>query len=442
MFHKLFGNIKLFLKFVRKYGAVTATVYALYKIFPSKFALMNMNDAGVGPPISSAISYEISTRFVMDYLPWVDMGGAKTPRSVPSSVADKSCCIWFVPYWDNVWGGGHYTLFRFANHFAKHGTRQIIFVYNGDDNYRKPEIYQAMLDGALKDCKLEVVVDPKLLPACEGAFATTWQSAYHVRAFPFARKKFYFMQDYESQFYAHGSASMQANNTYSFGFIGICGGTWLKSRYESYGTPALNYIFAADKDIFYPPTPNGKIRSEVKRLFFYGRPSTPRRCFELGMVALKKISEKYPDVEILIAGLSLKSPPPFKATLLGSLTLKETGDLYRTCDVGLAFSGTNLSYIPVELMASGCVVLSNKGPQVEWLCRHNENTYLTDPAPQAVLEAFDELYANAELRQKLVDGGLKTMSTLSWENEIEKIYNYVSENLEDQALPPLKANQA
>lgn len=417
-------KIKDFITYSKKFGYTNTLIFTFFKLFPKSFVLLHQKvNAGTNTvwPEMATVDPVISLNSVLDYKPWTEFGGASEPIS---SSDERDCFIWFVPDWLNVWGGGHYTLFRFANYFAKQGTRNIIYIYN-NSRHTTPEQLQSELDQAVPDCRLEVIIDPQLLPKCSGAIATTWQSAYDVRAFPFAAKKFYFMQDYESQFYAYGTASMQANATYTFGFAGITGGGWLRKCYESHGGSAINYLFATDKNIFYPANSDVSVNKKVSRVFFYGRPSTERRCFDLGMAALKRISESYPDVEIIIAGLDLKAKPPFPATLLGNLTLKETGDLYRTCDIGIAFSGTNLSYLPVELMSSGLPVISNNGPQVEWHCTHMENSYLCDPTPQAVLEAFTSLYNDMELRQKLAHGGLKTMESLTWESQMEKIYNYV-----------------
>lgn len=397
-------------------------MFAMYRLFPRSFSLLSeMATPNSAPQWTglTAVNYEHTIKTVHDYRPWTAYGGLERPRR---KAPDPRTFIWFVPDWLNVWGGGHYTLFRFANHFAKLGSHNIIYIYN-NERHSSPAQLQAELDNALPDCKLQVVIDPKELPSCSGAIATTWQSAYDVRAYPFADRKFYFMQDYESQFYAHGTASMQANATYTFGFVGMTGGGWLKSRYQAHGGTAENYRFAADPGIFYPAD-GGRVRERVQRLFFYGRPSTERRCFELGIASLARIAEKYPEVEIVIAGLDLQVPPPFKATLMGNMSLAATGDLYRTCDVGMAFSGTNLSYLPVELMASGVPVISNNGPQVEWHCKHLENSYLCDPTPTSVLEAFDQLHGDRELRQRLADGGVATMKPLSWEAEMTKAYNH------------------
>ncbi len=336
--------------------------------------------------------------------------------------------IWFVPDWSNVWGGGHYTLFRFANHFANKGNIEtILFIYN-DTGRRAVSEIEAELKTAVKNCKLKVVTSPALLPSCDAAFSTTWQSAYDVKAFPYAKEKFYFMQDYESQFYAYGTQSMQANNSYKFGFHGITGGPWLRQNFEYYGGKAQNYIFSTDKDIFYPRG-NGEVREKVSKIFFYGRHSTERRCFSLGIAALGKIAEAYPDVEIVIAGLKIEEGIlPFKATLLGNLSLEETGNLYRSCDIGIAFSGTNLSYLPVELMASGCPIITNNGPQTEWYCTE-ENSMLVDPVVFSVVEGFEKLYKSKELRQRLVNKGLEKSKDTSWEKEMDKIYDYVVSKL-------------
>lgn len=418
----LLSKARVFGRVVKTDGLTNAITLAGFTLFPRAFAALARRVVSGGSVSElSATNYLYAIQNVQDYKLWTEYGGSDAPATSSDS---QPCYIWFVPDWLNVWGGGHYTLFRFANHFAKGGSRNIIFVYD-NQRHTTPDKLQKELDNALDDCKIEVIVDPKKLPQATGAIATTWQSAYKVRAFPHAQHKFYFMQDYEGLFYAYGTQSMQANATYTFGFSGITGGEWLRQCYESHGGKAINYRFVADTKIFYPA--EAKVRDKVRRLFFYGRPSTERRCFDLGIAALALIKKKYPEVEIIIGGLDLSSPPPFQATLLGNMTLAQTGDLYRTCDIGLAFSGTNLSYLPVELMASGVPVISNNGPHVEWHCQHLENSYLADPVPHAVLAAFEALLESAELRQRLVDGGLETMRGRSWDAEMTRVYDHVSQ---------------
>jgi O-antigen biosynthesis protein len=419
-------NFNFFYKYYKLVGLWQAIIFSLYRLFPHSFILTSGIIIKEYYKIRSAALLESSTDsvYLTSIKDVIDYADLDNKYCTDFRLNDQGAYVWFVPDWSNVYGGGHYTIFRFAQHYASKGISNYIYIYN-NTRHHSGESLQADLNGALRDCKLRVLIDPACIPKCSIAFATTWQSAYHVRSFKDCLKRFYFMQDYESLFYAHGTESMQANNSYTFGFHGITGGSWLKQRYESFGGKAHAYRFAVDKEIFYPAQLSATVRSDVKRFFFYGRPSTERRCFELGISSLKLIAEHYRGVEIIVAGLDLKEPLPFKATLLGNLTLVQTGDLYRTCDLGLAFSGTNLSYLPVELMSSGVPIISNKGDHVEWHCKHLVNSFLADPTPTAIFNAFKSLYDNKQLRQNIVTGGLQTMDQLSWEDEIEKVYDYL-----------------
>jgi glycosyltransferase involved in cell wall biosynthesis len=156
---------------------------------------------------------------------------------------------------------------------------------------------------------------------------------------------------------------------------------------------------------------------------------TERRAFELGMNTLELVAKHYPEIEIVIAGLDGLNNPKFPCVLKGNLTLKETGELYRSCDVGLALSATNLSYLPVELMASGCPVVTNGGPQVEWFCKDKFNALIANPTPTSLFNAISDIIQDESLRERLISNGLKTTAERTWEDEIEKTYSYITENL-------------
>ena len=96
-----------------------------------------------------------------------------------------------------------------------------------------------------------------------------------------ARAKFYFVQDNEPQFYPAGAASALAEETYRFGLPGIVNTPGLAEVYRSYGNPAVSFVPAVDLERYHPPTQPRDPRAPV-RVFFYGRPSTPRNSFGLG----------------------------------------------------------------------------------------------------------------------------------------------------------------
>ena len=404
---------------------IKATMYLIYKVIEKVYNLGSIDNKLQMYRTTQYLPSSDSVNFIQGF----SRSGSPNTNVDLLSLNKQLTFIWFIPNCSNVWGGGHYTLFRFANHFAnKYNTKNIIFLYDFDKYSHEPvSKLQNDLKQALPNCLLELETQFDNLPACHAAIATTWQSAYFVDHFQLSAKKFYFMQDYESLFYAAGANSLQANYTYSFGFTGITGGLWLKSIFESYGGKAQEYIFNADRNIFYPQS--NKSITNIKKIFFYGRPSTERRAFELGIHALTLIAQMYPHIEIIIAGLDGLSKPNFDCILLGNLTLKETGDLYRTCDLGIALSATNLSYLPVELMASGCPVITNEGPQVEWFCKNEYNALVVPPTAQHILKAVERLNNDLELRKQLIENGLKTIHATTWEQEMDKIYHYIEENI-------------
>ncbi len=336
-------------------------------------------------------------------------------------INSNSPIVWFVPAWTNVWGGGHFTIFRFANYLSKR-RKNIIFVYDNEKRF-SAKFFRETFDAPFPQNTLEVVIDPLQLPKDIIPIATTWQSVFSLLQYSKnVSKRFYFMQDYESLFYAHGTQSMQALASYEQGLIGITGGPWLLSKFREHGGVGMNYMFTVDHDVFFPK----QIASdEVKRIFFYGRPSTERRCFELGIASLKLVKERYPHIEIVIAGLDGIGDVGFEVTLLGSVPLPRLGDLYRSCDIGLALSATNLSYLPVELMACGVPVVSNSGPQVEWYCEDSVNSLVVSPFPTHIADAISRLISDRSLRTSLIQGGIQSSLRSSWDSEAHKIEGFI-----------------
>ncbi len=108
-----------------------------------------------------------------------------------------------------------------------------------------------------------------------------------------------------------GAITFFAEETYRFGFYGITAGEWLKEKLTSeYGMQCESFGFSYDKDLY---TFRKREADGVKRVFFYARPPTERRGFELGMMALNKLCEKYPETEIVFAGWDISNYEiPFK----------------------------------------------------------------------------------------------------------------------------------
>jgi glycosyltransferase involved in cell wall biosynthesis len=163
-------------------------------------------------------------------------------------------------------------------------------------------------------------------------------------------------------------------------------------------------------------------------MFFFGRPMSERRAFEIGILAIERIKKKHPEIQVAIAGQNLDGhygKISFPCKQLGNLTVQQTAKLYRSCDVGMALATTNLSLLPLELMASGCAVLLNKNPTSDWLFVDGDNCVIADPLPSLLADGFERIVTDRKLRERLYRNGLKTVNATSWKHECERVYNFM-----------------
>ena len=96
----------------------------------------------------------------------------------------------------------------------------------------------------------------------------------------------------------------------------------------------------------------------------------------------------------------------------------------------MVLSGTNLSLLPLEIMASGSVVVSNSGDN-NWLLT-KENSILTTNDPNDIADAVIQAYGNIDKVKSLHENGLKVASDSSWEKEAKKIEKSLLKLLKDK----------
>ncbi|WP_296721670.1 glycosyltransferase family 4 protein [Erythrobacter sp.] len=328
---------------------------------------------------------------------------------------------WFVPPLSKH-SGGHINLFRFMLGLEQRGFQIRVVIAN--DAMVNPcvatnvELLQNINDwyGPFNG---GVYHDNDDIPPCHFAFATGWQSAYAVKAFRGALYRYYFVQDFEPYFYPVSSEYVFAEDTYRFGFTGITAGGWLADKLRTeYGMRTHAVGFSYDRNLYTPRARN----SELRHLFCYVRPDTPRRAWDLTALTLAEFHKKRPDVGLVLAGGSIDiAALPFPAFAPGAVAQTELPDLYSQCDVALVPSLTNLSLLPLELMACGVPVVSNSGPNVEWLLNAGNASVM----PANPRDLSDELVRILDL-PPVEYGALRSRSmafaaSTDWERECDKV---------------------
>ncbi|RLP79825.1 glycosyltransferase family 1 protein [Mycetocola lacteus] len=287
--------------------------------------------------------------------------------------------------------GGHQNLFRFIDFAEKAGHKCTVYLYTTSDFGPNLRDTKAMLDqsDAYPNVKAEIkLYDRKVGVDAEtqALFATGWETAYPAYLDKTHARRFYFVQDYEPSFYELGSQAILAENTYRFGFHGITAGGWLSHKLSTeYGMTCDSFDFAVNKKN-YSLTNTGR-RNEV---FFYARPVTARRAFELGIMALADFHKLNPDVTINLAGWDVSNwDIPFPHKNLSSLKLSELNTVYNRCAAGLVLSLTNMSLLPLELLSSGVVAVVNDGANNRMV---SDNPYIDycEPVPGALARRLSE----------------------------------------------------
>ena len=75
-------------------------------------------------------------------------------------------------------------------------------------------------------------------------------------------------------------------------------------------------------------------RKSNNHIFFYSRPSTPRRCFELGIEALRELYRRGIDFKLYTVGQEIyQYKIPFSYNGLGILEQTDLAQLYSNTDV-------------------------------------------------------------------------------------------------------------
>jgi hypothetical protein len=245
------------------------------------------------------------------------------------------------------------------------------------------------------------------------------------------------VQDFEPSFFPAGSEALLAEATYRFGFHGITAGRWLAERLQrDYGMPAEHFDFGCDLDSYaLDRTVDGE--RERTGICYYCRPSTPRRAHELAVIALDLFAARHPEVDIHLYG-EPASALPFRATHHGLLKPDQLGALYNRCIGGLSLSATNVSLVPHEMLAAGCVPVVNDAEHNRMVLDNPHVVY----APATPFDLCNALCALVEQpaadRVARAELGAGSVAGTTWDEagrQVERILRGVVESRLATALP-------
>jgi len=340
------------------------------------------------------------------------------PAALPASSGESLRINWLVPS-VAANSGGLFNIFRAVQVLEGRGHKQRI--YTVGERTIGGEQAQESVRKHYFPIKSKVELFNGVVDDSDVLVATSWITAYAARSVGNTAGKFYLVQDLEHLFYPPGSLAEFTKHTYQWNFYGITAGTWIAEvLQEEFGMKCSSFSFSYDRGS-YSKDGNRLLPGARKRVLFYARATSARRGFELGILALYLVSKRMPETEFVLVGLPRGSVHmPFPALFLGMLPASDLAALYRSCDVALVLSHTNLSLLPLELMACGCAVVSNSGPNVEWLLSEDV-AQLAESTPSALADAILKLLRDEPLRSRKAEAALRFVEGTHWDSEIKAI---------------------
>ena len=349
---------------------------------------------------------------------------------------------WIIPSF-GLGAGGHMTIFRFVQFFETFGHRQTIWIQNAS-NYLAPVDALKVIREHYRPIGDNVFV--RFLPDCldqlsgDALIATDGWTAYPVAAATNFKQRFYFIQDYETLFHPAGANQLVIERTYGFGFAALCAGPWLVKMAREHGMWARQWNLAVDQEPYFPSA-RRPVRPGVKpvaQIAFYARANTARRAVDLGVAAFERRAEMGDRFHVhYFGGAEWLPAHGYEATHHGIIAPTDLGELYRRCDIGVVFSATNYSLIPLEMMACELAVVELDAESVRAVFSDAE-LMLAEPTPPAVARALGRLIDSPELRAKLGAGGRAAASRFDWEQSARAAEAAIFERLRERGCQPIR----
>lgn len=364
----------------------------------------------------------------------VAAGGWVLPEPLPAQPGQPLTIAWVcVP--PSAGAGGHTTMFRMVAALERAGHTCVVYLQDQhgwqlEQHRRTIAQWWPWISAEVRDLA-DGIEDAHII------MATGWGSAYAVLGSPARGARGYFVQDFEPAFFPAGSEALLAEATYRFGFFGVTAGRWLALRLQrDYGMEAEHFDFGCDLDSYaLDRTLDGE--RDRTAVCYYSRPSTPRRAFELAALTLDLFAARHPEVEIHLYG---EPPPklPFRVTSHGLLDPAALGALYNRCIAGLSLSATNVSLVPLELLAAGCIPVVNDAEHNRMVLDNPDVAY----APATPFDLCDALCALVEQpaaqRVARAERAAASVAATTWESagdEVERILCGVVERRQRDAVP-------
>lgn len=350
----------------------------------------------------------------------------------------KSKITFILPFYKKI-SGGHKMVYEYANRMSK-DDYEITILIDCKKIERKYRIIPKKLKYAV--CKYYVYktkkwynlqhkvsikcilgINDDTVPDGDVVVATAIGTAEKVVALSANKgKKLYFIQDYENW----GEwTDKKVNETYNLGMTNIVVAQWLKDKVSEAGADAIVLKNAIDTDIFNVRNPIEN-RDRFHIAMMYRKEKIKGAIY--GIAALKKLKEKYPNLQATLFGPSSRSKDiPKWIKYIHAANQHELNHIYNEAAIymypaikeGFGLTGA-------EAMACGCAYVSSDYGGVHEYTVLGRNVLLSAPKDvQGLVDNVSYLIEHDDKRIELAGNGYHDIQVLDWQKNIIKLESII-----------------
>lgn len=336
---------------------------------------------------------------------YLDLSNVGLQPSLPLTKPKK--IIWLVPP-IAMGGGGATTISRFVKHFQNLGLPQEIQVYSWGivDLDEQKNAWRFL--GISRNINVR---EFSKKPSSDVIISTAWQTYVPGIVIGLRDRRIIFLQDDERGFEPAGDAKFIIEQSFLHYDWAVTAGSWLKDEIARDIKNTFSFDFGVDQ-IYFPPIYSGK-----KHLIAFHQPDKPRRLGHLLSAFMLEFHQKYPEWEITVFGSKQFDPKLKFVNQLGVIKPIQIAELYRKGSLGVVFSATNASLVPLEMLSCGLPVITNSGPHSIWL-GNKLGLYFSTPEVNSLMKTAEEV----------IETNVTVSSRIpSWDTQISNFWkNFIS----------------
>jgi hypothetical protein len=270
--------------------------------------------------------------------------------------------------------------------------------------------------------------------------ATSWWTAEAIQSMNLRNKFFYILQEVETFFYPHGDERYRCESVLKSADINfIINSKLLNDYYKDNDFQQIH-----NNSIYFEPafpersSDSSALMQKKKskyKLFFYARPNNARNLYFTGLklldeALLRGIIQK-DEWEICFAGSSIDQiefTNKVKPTMLGQMTWEEYGMFLKTVDLAFCLMFTpHPSYPPLDVAASGGVVITNKFDNKLTLENYSRNIICADLDIESMMQGFIQAIELAKNNEARLKNYAKNGMEQNWENALKDVFEFMNE---------------